>query len=158
MDTSPTQPALIPRKPPAWFVHAAWRVHRALYKLSGGRLLWTAASKRGWGAMHLTAVGHRSGQPRSVIIGYIEDGPNLVSLAMNGWDEGDPSWWRNLLVRPEAMIRLQGENARPVRARLAVGDEGARLWQRWVDVDPDLTAHAPQRRTETPVVVFEPAH
>ena len=106
--------------------------------------------------MHLTATGNRSGEARSVIIGYIEDGPDLVSLAMNGWDEGDPSWWRNLLDRPEATIRLARQEGRRVRARLAVGDERDRLWRRWVDTDPDLTAHAAHRRTETPVVVFEP--
>jgi hypothetical protein len=38
------------KRPPGWFVHGAWRVHRALYKLSGGRFLWTTANKRGWGA------------------------------------------------------------------------------------------------------------
>jgi len=26
-----------------------------------------------------------------VILGYFEDGPNLVSLAMNGWGEGEPA-------------------------------------------------------------------
>lgn len=35
MDTEATRP---PKVPPAWFVHVAWRVHRALYKLSGGRV------------------------------------------------------------------------------------------------------------------------
>ncbi len=42
------------------------------------------------GALRLTTVGRKSGQERSVIIGYVEDGPNLVVLAMNGWDEGHP--------------------------------------------------------------------
>jgi F420H(2)-dependent quinone reductase len=81
--------------PPSWFVHTAWRVHRALYRLSGGRFLWTTSSKRGWGALRLTTMGRKSGQERSVIIGYLEDGPNLVAIAMNGWDEGHPSWWLN---------------------------------------------------------------
>ena len=44
-------------------------------------------------------------QERSVIIGYLEDGPNLVALAMNGWDEGRPAWWLNLEAHPEAVIR-----------------------------------------------------
>jgi len=35
-----------PRKPPAWFVHTAWRIHRGLYRLSGGRFLWTTSNKR----------------------------------------------------------------------------------------------------------------
>jgi deazaflavin-dependent oxidoreductase (nitroreductase family) len=85
-----------PRLPPPWFVHTAWRAHRALYRLSGGRFLWTTSNRRGWGALRLTTIGRKSGQERSVIIGYVEDGPNLVALAMNGWDEGHPSWWLNL--------------------------------------------------------------
>ena len=86
--------------PPPWFVHTAWRVHRALYRLSGGRFLWTTSNKRGWGALRLTTIGRKSGQERSVIIGYLEDGPNLVALAMNGWDEGHPAWWLNLAGAP----------------------------------------------------------
>jgi hypothetical protein len=72
MSTSETRS---PKLPPAWFVHTAWRVHRALYRLSGGRFLWTTSNKRGWGALRLTTTGRRSGQPRSVIIGYIETAP-----------------------------------------------------------------------------------
>jgi F420H(2)-dependent quinone reductase len=37
-----------PRMPPRWLVHGAWRVHRALYKLSGDRFLWATSNKRGW--------------------------------------------------------------------------------------------------------------
>jgi deazaflavin-dependent nitroreductase family protein len=137
-------------------VHTFWRGHRALYRLSGGHFLWTTASKRGWGALRLTTVGRRSGQDRSVIVGYIEDGPNLVVVAMNGWDEGHPSWWLNLEAHPDAVVRLSGQDPRPVRARAAVGDERDRLWQRWIAVDPQHDVYAGSRSTETPVVVFEP--
>lgn len=146
-----------PKKPPAWFVHTAWRVHRALHRLSGGRFLWTTSNKRGWGAMRLTATGRRSGQPRSVIVGYIEDGPNLITLAMNGWDEGHPSWWHNLQALPDATVQQARQEPRRVHARAAAGSEREQLWRRWVDVDPTLTGHAPFRSTETPVVVLEPS-
>ncbi len=145
-----------PRVPPPWFVHTAWRVHRALHRLSGGRFLWTPASKRGWGALRLTATGRRSGQERSVILGYLEDGPDLVTLAMNGWDEGHPSWWLNLESDPDAVVRLAGGQPRSVRARPCTGEERNRLWQRWVGVDPTLDALAARRSTETPVIVLEP--
>jgi F420H(2)-dependent quinone reductase len=145
-----------PRLPPPWFIHTAWRVHRALYRLSGGRFLWTPANKRGWGALRLTTIGRRSGKERSVILGYLEDGPNLVTLAMNGWDEGHPAWWLNLEEHPEAVVRLARRQPRHVRARRADGDEGARLWQRWAAVDDGLEAYAQRRSTETPVVVLEP--
>ena len=39
-----------PRMPPPWFVHTAWRVHRALYRLSGGRFLWTTKNKQRLGS------------------------------------------------------------------------------------------------------------
>ena len=78
--TTTTRP---PKLPPAWFIHTAWHVHRALYRLSGGRFLWTTSNKRGWGALLLTTIGRKSGKKRNVIIGYIEDGPSHVTLAMN---------------------------------------------------------------------------
>ena len=143
--------------PPPWFVHTFWRLHRALYRLSGGRFLWTTSNKRGWGAARLTTIGRRSGHERSVIIGYLEDGPNLVTLAMNGWDEGHPAWWLNLEANPDAVIRLARQRPRPVRARAAAGAERDRLWQRWAAVDLNLDSYAARRpATETPVVVLEP--
>ncbi len=145
-----------PRLPPPWFVHAAWRVHRALYKVSGGRFLWTTSNKRGWGSLRLTTVGRTSGRERSVILGYLEDGPNLVTLAMNGWDEGHPSWWLNLEAHPDAVVRLAGEQPRPVRALPVTGEERDRLWQRWAEVEPKLDGYAGRRSTETPVIVLEP--
>ena len=145
-----------PRHPPPWFVHTAWRVHRALYRLSGGRFLWGTTNKRGWGALRLTTIGRKSGQERSVIIGYLEDGPNLVAIAMNGWDEGNPAWWRNLEAQPDAVVRLAHQQPRLVHARAAAGEERDRLWQRWVEVDPKLLAHSVRRSTVTPVIVLEP--
>ncbi|MBB2922657.1 nitroreductase family deazaflavin-dependent oxidoreductase [Cellulomonas cellasea] len=145
-----------PRVPPRWVVTTAWRVHRALYRVSGGRFLWTTSSRRGWGALRLTKTGRRSGAERSVILGYLEDGPNLVTLAMNGWAEGDPAWWLNLQTHPEAAVRLAGQDARPVRARCATGAERARLWQRWIAVDPRLDGLTASRSTPTDVVVLEP--
>ena len=155
-DAALTTTTTVPKKPPAWFVHVAWRVHRMLYRFSGGRFLWTTSNKRGWGALHLTTIGRKTGQERSVIVGYLEDGPNLVALAMNGWDEGHPAWWRNLESNPHAVVRLRGGAARSAYARLAAGEERDRLWQRWLITDPELLIHAQSRSTETPVVIFEP--
>jgi F420H(2)-dependent quinone reductase len=62
------------RLPPRWFVVLAWKVHRALFRLTGGRRgLWPPRGRR-WGALRLTTVGRRSGQERSVILGYLVDG------------------------------------------------------------------------------------
>lgn len=153
MNTTDIRP---PKLPPAWFKHLFWRGHRAVYGLAKGRVLWTPASKRGWGALHLTTVGRRSGKKRTVILGYLEDGANLVVLAMNGWDEGHPAWWRNLEADPDAIVRLARGGPRPVHARAAGGEERERLWKLWLAVEPELEAYATGRIVDTPVVVFEP--
>ncbi len=145
-----------PKLPPSWFIHAFWRAHRALYRLSRGRFLWTTSSKLGWGALRLTTTGRKSGRERNVILGYLEDGPNLVTLAMNGGEEGHPAWWLNLQAYPDAVVRLARRPPRPAHARAAVEKERARLWQRWVAVDPSHDVYASRRSTETPVVVLEP--
>jgi hypothetical protein len=83
--------AKTPRLPPRWFICLAWSVHRGVYRVFGGRVgLWRPRAN-GWGTLRLTTTGRRTGRQRSVILGYFEDGPNLVSLAMNGWGEGEPA-------------------------------------------------------------------
>ena len=142
------------RLPPRWFVRLFWSAHRGVYRVTGGRLgLWRP--RRRWGALRLTATGRRTGEERSVILGYIEDGPNFVTLAMNGWAEEEPVWWLNLQADPSASVDA-GDRRCVVRARAAEGDERSRLWARWRVVDEKLDAYAARRPTETAVVVLEP--
>jgi deazaflavin-dependent oxidoreductase (nitroreductase family) len=89
------------------------------------------------------------------MVGYFEDGPNLVTLAMNGWQDGEPSWWRNVQAHPDVTVDLVGEH-RAVTAHAAVGDERDRLWARWGEIDTNLDAYAARRSDPTAVVVFEP--
>ena len=42
-----------------------------------------------------------------------EDGPNLVTMAMNGWMQGEPAWWLNLQQDPDTMVYL-ADGGRPV--------------------------------------------
>lgn len=72
------------RLPPRWFVRLAWSTHRDLYRTSGGRVGLRRAKGNRWGMMRLTTTGRRTGQERSVIPGHFDDGPNLVTMAMNG--------------------------------------------------------------------------
>jgi F420H(2)-dependent quinone reductase len=146
-----TDVAKRPRLPPKWFIRLAWVVHRAIYRLTGGRRgIWKATPKS-WGTFRLHTVGRKSGKARIAILGYHDDGLNIVTVAMNGWMEGDPAWWVNLQARPEATIELKGRTLK-VRARAAAGEERERLWKLFPDAGP-FVAH---RRTETAVVVLEP--
>jgi deazaflavin-dependent oxidoreductase (nitroreductase family) len=143
------------RVPPRWFERLFWSTHRGLYRITRGRIgLWRPKPGR-WGAMCLTTIGRRTGKERSVILGYFEDGPNLVTMAMNGWTGGDPAWWLNLQAHPETRVDIPG-GGYAVRGRAAQGEERSRLWALLQEINKDLDAYAALRSTETAVVVLEP--
>ena len=144
-----------PSLPPRWFIRSFWHGHRTLVRLSGGRVgLWRPKPNK-WGAMRLTTIGRRTGRARRVIVGYFEDGPNLVTMAMNGWAEPEPAWWLNLQARPDATVEVK-DGSRAVRGRAAEGDERARLWARWQEFGDDVEGYSTRRPTETAVVILEP--
>jgi deazaflavin-dependent oxidoreductase (nitroreductase family) len=148
-------PKSSPRLPPRWFIRGFWFAHRRVYRLTRGRFgLWRPKAKK-WGAMRVNTIGRRTGQTHGVMVGYFEDGPNLVTMAMNGWMPGEPAWWLNLQAHPEVQVDLP-DGPRQVTGRAAVGEERRRLWARWQEIDKDLDAFAARRPTETAVVVFEP--
>ena len=145
-----------PSLPPRWFIRSFWAVQRALYSVTGGRFgLRTATADRQVGMMRLRTVGRRSGEERKAILAYFEDGPDLVTMAMNGWADPEPAWWLNLQAHPDVTVDLPG-GSRAVHARAADKDERPRLWARWAVYDKDLDAFAARRSRETAVVILSP--
>jgi deazaflavin-dependent oxidoreductase (nitroreductase family) len=126
-----------------------------VYRLTRGRVgLWRPKPGK-WGAARLTTVGRKTGFERSVMIGYFVDGANLVTMAMNGWGPEEPAWWLNLQAEPKARVDLP-DGPRLVTGHAAAGDERARLWKRWQEIDKDLEEYAARRPMETAVVILEP--
>jgi deazaflavin-dependent oxidoreductase (nitroreductase family) len=105
--------------------------------------------------MRLTTIGRRSGARRVAILGYYEDGANLVTMAMNGWAAPEPAWWLNLQAHPDVTVEL-ADGRRVVRSRAAEGAERDRLWARWREMGDDPDGYAWRRSRETAVVVLEP--
>ena len=151
MTTERKQPFL----PPRWFIRIAWVVHRAIYSVSGGRRGLSLPTPKTYGLMRIHTTGRKSGTTRTAILGYFEDGPNLFTLAMNGWGAPEPAWWLNLQAHPEATLDLK-TGTRAVTARAASGEERGRLWSQMAILEPNLDAYATRRPGETAVVVFEP--
>jgi F420H(2)-dependent quinone reductase len=144
--------------PPRWFVRLAWIVHRAIHRVTGGRRGLAVPRPGKAGYLRLHTVGRRSGREREAILAYFEDGPDLVTLAMNGWADPEPAWWLNLLAQPDATVDLK-DHTRRVRARVAEGEDRTRLWARFDEFaswGTDLDAYARRRSHETSVVVLEP--
>jgi deazaflavin-dependent oxidoreductase (nitroreductase family) len=144
-----------PSLPPRWFIRTFWVGQRAVYSVTGGRLGLRAATADRWGMLRLRTVGRRSGEERVAILGYVEDGQDLVTMAMNGWADAEPAWWLNLQAQPDVTVDLPG-GPRAVHGRAANPDERPRLWARWAAHDKDLDAFAARRSRETAVVILEP--
>ena len=143
--------------PPRWVVRGAWVGHRAIHRFTGGRRGLALPKPGGsFGYLRLKTVGRRSGKSRAAILGYVEDGLNLVTVAMNGWASPEPAWWLNLQSNREATVELKN-GTRDVRAREAVGEERSRLWAKVGEYSGygDLDHFARRRANETAVVVLE---
>jgi deazaflavin-dependent oxidoreductase (nitroreductase family) len=144
-----------PRLPPRWFIRVAWVGHRSIYRITGGRMGLHKATATNWGTMRLRSIGRRTGAERTAILGYFEDGPDLVTMAMNGWADPEPAWWLNLQAHPDTSVDL-ADGPRAVHARAADADERPRLWARWAVYDKGLDGYAGRRSRETAVVILEP--
>jgi F420H(2)-dependent quinone reductase len=142
---------------PRWLVRTIWTTHRTAYRVTGGRFGLRPATASQWGMLRLHTLGRRSGQERVAIVGFIEDGLNLVTPAMNGWADPEPAWWLNLQAQPEATVETP-EGVRRVIARAAVGAERTRLWAAFLDLGSSAfnDASAALRSRETALVVLEP--
>jgi deazaflavin-dependent oxidoreductase (nitroreductase family) len=146
---------------PARSYRSFWALHRAFHRFTNRGL--SRPRPDHWGTLCLTTVGRRTGRERSAILGYLEDGPNLVTLTVNGWADAEPAGWLNLRAHPDAVAELI-DRTHPVRARAARGDERARLWAAWCelgarageDLMADVAGSAARLSRETAVVVLEP--
>ncbi len=130
-----------------------WRIHKWIWRLSGGRL---GARIVGMPVLELITTGRTSGEPRSVLLTFLEHGDAYVVIASNAGLDTDPMWWRNLQATPRATVRRRGQE-REVVARIATDVERDALWARAVEVNNDYAAYAEQAGRPIPVVVLDPA-
>lgn len=136
-------------------------LHRALLRLSGGRL----GSRLGsMPVIELTTVGRRSGEPRTAILTVPvrepmpggQGGERLVVIASRGGDDLQPAWYLNLVAEPAVQVARVGEHPRPYRARTADAAERARLWPLAVRAYSGYAAYQRKTAREIPVVILEP--
>lgn len=129
-----------------------WRLHRAIYRLSGGRLL---SRSMGCPFILLTTRGRRTGRRRTVPIFGFPEGGAVVAVASNAGKPRHPSWYLNLRADPEAEVRL-GRETRRMRAREASPEERERLWLRLTARYGGYDAYRARTDRPIPVVILEP--
>jgi deazaflavin-dependent oxidoreductase (nitroreductase family) len=126
-----------------------------VYSLSRGRIGLKGAADGQTGVLRLKTTGRRSGDERRAMLGYLQDGANMVLVAMNGWRDPEPGWLLNLIALPRARVDVVG-GERQVAARIAQPQERARLWARLNGPSGSLDRYAQLRSRETAIVILEP--
>ncbi|MCX4831231.1 nitroreductase family deazaflavin-dependent oxidoreductase [Streptomyces sp. NBC_01016] len=104
----------------------------------------------------LTTTGRRTGEPRTKALIFGRDGDDYLIVASTGGAPKHPSWYLNLLARPEAEIQVKGEHIPVVARSAADGAERTHLWQLVTGYWPNYDTY--QERTDRliPVVVLTP--
>ncbi|MFO1427257.1 MAG: nitroreductase family deazaflavin-dependent oxidoreductase [Steroidobacteraceae bacterium] len=103
----------------------------------------------------LTTTGRKSGKPQTLPLIYGEAGRDCVIIASKGGAPEHPAWYLNLLANPEVGVQIKGTKLR-ARARIATGEERARLWKSMAAMYPPYDRYQARTQREIPVVVLEP--
>jgi deazaflavin-dependent oxidoreductase (nitroreductase family) len=130
-----------------------WRVHPAVYRATGGRILGRVL---GMPVLLLTTRGRRSGAPRTTALTYHPAPGGYVVIGSFLGEPRDPAWVHNLRSQPRAEVQI-GRRHIPVIAREVRGSEREKLWSDVVGREPSYAVYAERTERRIPVVVLEPA-
>ena len=120
----------------------------AEFRAQKGQLIGPMAGRQ---VLLLTTKGARTGEPRTVVIGYRRVGDEIVVIASNNGAEGAPHWYNNLQADPHATVEV-GDKKLEVRARTTEGEERAEKGK----VIDYLERQQALTHRQIPVVVLEP--
>jgi deazaflavin-dependent oxidoreductase (nitroreductase family) len=139
------------RMPDSW-LKAMGKLNVPVYRLSRGRLMNTVGTGP---VLLLTSTGRRSGQKRTAPVLYLKDGERFVVVGSNAGNARAPAWSYNLKANPDAEIEIRGDR-RPVRARVAEGEERAELWRKVNEMYEGFDDYDAKTARDIAVFVLEP--
>ncbi len=134
--------------------------HIQLYKTDPEKAhMWDSTPLGGPGLLPtllLTTTGRKSGEPRSLPLIYGEADGSYVIVASKGGMPQHPVWYLNLEANPECELMV-GPKQVSARARVAEGEERARLWKQMAEIYPPYDEYQERAGARTiPVVVLDP--
>ncbi|MBN6034950.1 nitroreductase family deazaflavin-dependent oxidoreductase [Amycolatopsis sp. 195334CR] len=91
---------------------------------------------RGMDVLYLTAIGAKSGEPRTTPLAYFRDGDGWLVIASAGGSVNNPAWYYNVAKHPDRVSIEIGGQRIPVTAEQLDGERRAEVWAR-------VTAEAP---------------
>ncbi len=133
-----------------WLIkHVASRLDPLIFKATNGRF--TSMGPPAMPMLTMTAIGRRSGQPRSVHLACVEhDGDSLVVASAMG-QEKHPAWRYNIEANPQVQIQMRGERF-AARAELLTDREKEAVWAAVRQAIPQMNVY--EKRTDRNIRVF----
>ena len=133
-----------------WLIrNVASRLDPVLFRATNGRL--TSFGPPAMPMLTLTAVGRRSGEPRSVHLACIErDGDHLVVASSFG-QQRHPGWRYNLDANPEVEVQVRGERF-AARAEVLSDDRKREVWPEIRRAIPQMVVY--EKRTDRNIRVY----
>ena len=119
-------------------------MHRELYRALGGRFV-------GQNILILSTMGRRTGQRRSTLLYYVQDGEDYVVIASNGGDDRYPGWWYNIRANPDVEIEV-GRSRIPCKAEPVREADRRPLFVKLAHVCSGYTKY--EQRTSRELTVF----
>lgn len=135
-------------RPPGWLAK----------RMSGMQLRWFRRNRGGrtQGGLHtliLQTVGARTGEPRTAMLGYVEESPDswLVIASVSGAAR-NPGWLYNLAKSSDATVEFGDGTRVPVTAQTLEGEELESAWARIAAEAPEYVKYRTKTDRELSVV------
>lgn len=103
----------------------------------------------------LTTRGRRTGLERTVAVGHMKDGHDVIVYGSGGGMPREPAWTLNLRAHPWARVEL-GKETFEAEAEFLAGDERDRLWTELVSAYPIYGRLPAWTEREIPVIRLRP--
>ena len=129
-------------------------IHRAMLKVSFGRVGWNVANMP---VLELTTTGRKSGLPRSVMLtSPLQEGATYVVVASRGGDDKAPAWLYNIEAEPVVEVVVNGKQKQQMTARVATAEERARMWPLVIADHKNYEGYQKRTDREIPLILLKP--
>jgi deazaflavin-dependent oxidoreductase (nitroreductase family) len=133
-----------------WLIkHVASPLDPLIFKATNGRF--TSMGPPAMPMLSLTAIGCKSGEPRSVQLACIERGGDFLVVASAMGQQQHPAWRYNIEANPEVQVQIRGERF-TARAQVLTDSEKEVVWQEIRQAIPQMNVY--QTRTDRNIRVF----
>lgn len=105
-------------------------------------------------ALLLIVKGRKTGKPRASALPYFDAHGTRFVVGSRGGGPVDPQWVTNLRADPNAIIYV-GRKEKKVMARIAAGEERAKLWEDLGKMLPTYVHYQTLTTREIPLVILE---